>query len=304
MPSAPYSHAAYLYARSSENKPSILSSLHRAKMAPQDATSDSHSPDFDSRIDDGPMGIKYSVQAISQSQEGQLKLHVKYYKWLRICCPDFAVESVQITPRMREIVLANWDNISAGKTPGMVLHVNDASSPVVYFYDRFYGTLFKQSPEVKPLFRSSIIVQGKALISIVQTIANTTNCNNAIEKIVDLAYRHNKYGIKMGYYNALGIILLDALKECTGEPMWDAELATAWHSVYSFMMIAMAPILYHGTTEPTEKEKEMAKVGKFHHTMTIRRPVEVQPTGSAFTSVNPGACPVVGANTGQCPVPH
>ncbi|RHZ20678.1 hypothetical protein DYB26_015814, partial [Aphanomyces astaci] len=250
------------------------------------------------------MGIKYSVQALTQTKEGGLVLHPKYFKYLQIHCPNFAMEACKVTTRMREIVLSSWEAIASGNTPGMKAKVAPGSSPVVFFYDYFYGSLFKTAPEVKPLFRASIIIQGKALISIVQTVTNEANVENAIEKVVDLAYRHNKYKVKMGYYNVLGNVLLTAVRECSGDGVWNAEMESAWRHVYAFMMTAMCPILYHGQQDPTDKEKQMAKTGKYLHSVTFRRPKEVQPA----TSVVPtGQCPVPGMtsiNPGQCPVPH
>ncbi|ETV99272.1 hypothetical protein H310_08012 [Aphanomyces invadans] len=252
------------------------------------------------------MGIKYSVQAVTQTKEGGLVLHPKYFKYLQMNCPDFAMESCKVTPRMREIVLSTWDSIANGLTPGMKAKVPAGTSPVVFFYDYFYGSLFKIAPEVKPLFRASIIIQGKALISIVQTVTNEANLENAVEKVVDLAYRHNKYKVKMGYYNVLGNVLLTAIRECTGDGVWNAEVEGAWRMVYAFMMTAMCPILYHGQAHPTDKEKEMAKTGRYMHAVTFRRPKEVQP--AAASVIPQGQCPVAGMTSvipdGHCPVPH
>ncbi|KAG9401752.1 hypothetical protein AC1031_007468 [Aphanomyces cochlioides] len=244
------------------------------------------------------MGLQYSVQALTQSEEHGLVLHPKYLKYLQLHCPDFAMPACKVTARMREIVLASWDDIANGKAPGMEGKLKDGSA-VVYFYDRFYSSLFALAPEVKPLFRQSIIVQGKALIAIVQTVTNEANTTNVIEKVADLAYRHNKYGVKLQYYNILGKNLLNIVKECTGST-WNEEKETAWRTVYAFMMVAMTPILYHGRSQPTEKERNLAKQGKTLHNMTFRRPRTVEPTAN-MTSINPGQCPVAGTNVGECP---
>ncbi|KAF0715953.1 hypothetical protein As57867_003087, partial [Aphanomyces stellatus] len=116
------------------------------------------------------------------------------------------------------------------------------------------------APEVRSLFRTSIIVQGKALINIIQSIIKGPITTDAVGGVVD--FRHNKYGVKMQYYNILGRVLLLTLGECTGSEFWTSDLELAWRTVYAYMMTAMSPILYHGVTEPTELDKAMAKRGE------------------------------------------
>ncbi|KAF0684540.1 hypothetical protein As57867_023387, partial [Aphanomyces stellatus] len=81
---------------------------------------------------------------------------------------------------------------------------------------------------------------GQALINIVQSIVNGPVTTDAIGEVVELAYRHNKYGVKMQYYNILGRVLL-SLCECTGTDLWSDALDLAWRTVYAYMMTAMSP---------------------------------------------------------------
>ncbi|ETW07247.1 hypothetical protein H310_01811 [Aphanomyces invadans] len=234
------------------------------------------------------MGIKYSVQAVTRNADGSLSLHSKYKRYLQAKCPDFAYTSCLVTPEITRLVMTNWDTITNGTAPGM----KGIESPVVYFYDSFYNDLFVEDPSTKPLFRSSIIVQGKALINIVQSITHAVNSPQAIERVVDLAYRHNKYKVKMEYYNTLGRVLLTSLKRCSGgDAFWPQDLDLAWRTVYAYMLTAMTPIVYHGQIAPSAKEKEQAKSGKFTHTMTMRPPKSVKPLdiGAALPA---GECPV------------
>ncbi|RHY16042.1 hypothetical protein DYB36_008390 [Aphanomyces astaci] len=248
------------------------------------------------------MGIKYSVQAVTRNADGSLSLHSKYKRFLQAKCPDFAYTACLITPDITRLVMANWDSVANGTALGM----KGIESPVVYFYENFYNDLFVEDPSVLlPLFRSSIIVQGKALINIVQSITHAVNSPQAIERVVDLAYRHNKYKVKMEYYNTLGKVLLTSLKRCSGgDAVWNPPLDLAWRTVYAYMLTAMTPIVYHGHTAPSTKDKEMAKSGRFIHTMTFRAPKAVQPMNAG----GGGQCPVnfapVSPTGGvlQCPV--
>ncbi|RHY77807.1 hypothetical protein DYB38_011273 [Aphanomyces astaci] len=240
------------------------------------------------------MGIINSVQAIKIRRNGELVLLAQYRKFLVEKCPDFAFVRCKITPAIQHRVLANWEAIACGHTPAM--RAKGHSSPVVYFYDSFYTRLFEVAPEVRSLFRSSIIVQGKALINIVQSIANGVNSADAIASVVELAYRHNQYGVKMQYYNVLGRVLLEVLRDCTGHELWTNELDVGWRTVYAYMMTTMAPILYHGVTHPTERDKAMAKRGRYRHNMKRKRYSSVQPVAVLLNSLLPKS------SASECPV--
>ncbi|KAF0715928.1 hypothetical protein As57867_003096, partial [Aphanomyces stellatus] len=143
----------------------------------------------------------------------------------------------------------------------------------------------EQPLQIRSLFRASIIVQGKALISIIQSVVKGPLTADAIGEVVELAYRHNKYGIKMQYYNILGRVLLLALGECTGDELWDATLDLAWRTVYAYMMTAMSPVLYHGVIDPSDEDIALAKQGRFRRDMVSKwtpkiTSSSVQPTSS------------------------
>ncbi|OQR97719.1 hypothetical protein ACHHYP_10092 [Achlya hypogyna] len=251
------------------------------------------------------MGVTYSVQAIKQTKDGMVILGVRYKRYFEEKCPDFAMVHPRVSKDVQQMVLANWAAISSGSTPAM-LKLKPAS-PVVYFYDYFYGMVFEKAPSVKPLFRSSIIVQGKALINIIQSITNAVNTPNVIEKVCDLAFRHNKYGVKMEYFNLLGRCLLEAMKDCTGNTFTD-EMREAWRAVYAYMVMVMTPILYHGEANPTEETKELSRQGRVkqsiftNFTYWHHRTVAV---GPAATSIMCPASPEAMESIvpqGQCPV--
>ncbi|KAF0691155.1 hypothetical protein As57867_017502, partial [Aphanomyces stellatus] len=194
------------------------------------------------------MGLSHSVQAIQLKRNGELVLmNATYRTFLQQRCPDFAHVRCKITPSMQRAVNDNWEAIANGTTSAM--RCKGPASPVIYFYDSFYTKLFEIAPEamsildvsVKSLFRTSIIAQGKALINIVQSIVKGPVTTDAIGEVVELAYRHNKYGVKMQYYNILGRVLLLSLCECTGTDLWSDALDLAWRTVYAYMMTAMSP---------------------------------------------------------------
>ncbi|ETW07246.1 hypothetical protein H310_01810 [Aphanomyces invadans] len=245
------------------------------------------------------MGVTHSVQAIKIRRNGELVLLAEYRTFLVSKCPDFAHVRCMITPAIQTRVLSSWEAIANGTTPAM--RAIGHTSPVVCFYDSFYKRLFAGAPEVQPLFRTSIIVQGKALISIVQTIANGPNSNNAIASVVELAYRHNQYGVKMQYYNVVGRVLLEALQECTGPSDWTADLDLGWRTVYAYMMTTMAPIVYHGATNHTDCDRALAKRGRYQQKRTLLRPPTVHPVSTQTTTSSLNSL-VPESKMSECPV--
>ncbi|CAK5163056.1 unnamed protein product [Aphanomyces euteiches] len=257
------------------------------------------------------MGLTYSVQALRVLPNGELVLHRRYNAYFANHCPEFAKVRCQITQEVRELVAANWKAITQGATPAM--KAKGKIQPLVYFYDFFYNTLFVSAPEVlslgmslqslhdrsvyaKPLFKTSIIVQGKALIAIIESVVNAPSVTTVIEGVVGLAYRHNKYGVKIDYYNTTGSILLQTLKECTGDEAWTPPLEHAWLTVYAFMLTAMAPVLLHGNVDPSDEELALAKQGRYKQRLTLRGGIKVKPVArvetALFDAVPPTQCPV------------
>ncbi|KAH9086552.1 hypothetical protein LEN26_020014 [Aphanomyces euteiches] len=217
---------------------------------------------------DRSMGLTYSVQALRVLPNGELVLHRRYNAYFANHCPEFAKVRCLITQEVRELVGANWKAIDQGATPAM--KAKGKIQPLVYFYDFFYNTLFVSAPETKPLFKTSIIVQGKAFIAIIESVVNAPSVATVIEGVVGLA------------------ILLQTLKECTGDEAWTPPLEHAWLTVYAFMLTAMAPVLLHGNVDPSDEELALAK--------QLRGGIKVKPVArvetALFDAVPPTQCSV------------
>ncbi|CAK4700330.1 unnamed protein product [Aphanomyces euteiches] len=230
------------------------------------------------------MGITYSVRALRVEPNGELVLHRRYKAYLKKHCPEFAHVRCHITQEVRELVASNWKAIIQGATPAM--KAKGKIQPLVYFYDLFYNTLFVSAPETKPLFKKSIIVQGKALTAIIEAIVNAPSVATVIGSVVGLAYRHNKYGVKIRYYNH-----------------GRRRSSSAWLTVYAFMLTAMAPVLLHGNVDPSEEELTLAKQGRYMQRLTLRGGIKVKPVArietALFDSVPPTQCPARDAWTDE-----
>ncbi|HUT14465.1 MAG TPA: globin domain-containing protein [Thermoguttaceae bacterium] len=111
--------------------------------------------------------------------------------------------------------------------------------------DIFYGNLFKDCPEVEPLFAHlDMARQKRMLLASLQLIVGNLRCPAILEPMLRrLGARHVQYGAREEHYAAVGAALLGALAEVAGED-WSDELAEAWGEAYeeiSRHMLAGAP---------------------------------------------------------------
>lgn len=118
---------------------------------------------------------------------------------------------------------------------------------MVVLFDNFYLHLFAIAPEVRPLFRSSMQVQGKALIRIVSAIKNMLQSPDLVKFAAELAQRHVKYGIKLAYFNAMGIALMRTMYACSTE-LWVPETELAWRRVFGHVSLIVIIELSHQMT--------------------------------------------------------
>jgi len=118
--------------------------------------------------------------------------------------------------------------------------------------DTFYDQLFRDHPEVKPLFeKADMADQKKALIGALALIVANLRNPEALEGAVKgLAGRHIDYGVQREQYPVVGQTLLDSLARVAGD-MWNKELHDAWAEAYG----AIQGIVY---TTLNEQAKDAA----------------------------------------------
>ena len=96
----------------------------------------------------------------------------------------------------------------------------------------FYGRLFEIAPEVKPLFKGDMKMQGRKLMTTLGVVVNgLDNLESILPAASALAKRHVTYGVKPGDYRPVGEALLWTLERGLGEA-WTPPLAAAWTSAY------------------------------------------------------------------------
>lgn len=162
-------------------------------------------------------------------------------------------------------------------------------STIVFFFDSFYNRLFEVAPGVRPLFKNSIKVQGRALVKMVGTAVTALDkLDVLVPALEQLATRHINYGVKVEHYGVTGEVLLYALEKVSGPENWTPEVAKAWLIVYSVMMSVMIPATQKAEAEA---QKQASNTGCSGRSSTATTPE------SSSTSPAPHPLSEAAANT-------
>ena len=117
-------------------------------------------------------------------------------------------------------------------------------SRVVEFYDGFYNNLFTLCPSLRPMFKNSIQVQGKALAGILSVTIKIFADNNLVEarnKLHWLAMTHHHRGVTPDQYAVVGKLLIQTLKEVLKDEFGEQE-ERAWLHIYITMLKIMSEV--------------------------------------------------------------
>lgn len=108
------------------------------------------------------------------------------------------------------------------------------------FVHAFYDRLFKNHPEVLPLFEDvDMCEQQKKLFAALKlTINNVRKPDVLMPVLRELGARHIDYKVEPEHYPIVGQVLLETLEAFAGEA-WTDEVAHAWTEAYSLIQSAM-----------------------------------------------------------------
>ena len=96
----------------------------------------------------------------------------------------------------------------------------------------FYGKLFEIAPEVKPMFKSDMVEQGRKLMSTLSVVVRgLSDMPSILPAASALAKKHVTYGVKASHYEPVGAALLWTLEKGLGDK-WTPEVAGAWTEAY------------------------------------------------------------------------
>ena len=96
----------------------------------------------------------------------------------------------------------------------------------------FYGRLFEIAPEVKSMFKSDMVDQGRKLMSTLSVVVRgLSDLPSILPAASALAKKHGTYGVKASHYEPVGAALLWTLEKGLGDK-WTPEVASAWTEAY------------------------------------------------------------------------
>jgi hypothetical protein len=87
-------------------------------------------------------------------------------------------------------------------------------TPLVFFYENFYDTLFELLPEARPLFKRRLKAQGSMLANVIRYIAANAEEDDEsfAEPLRHLARLHVERGIIAEHFSIMGLTLLVAVR--------------------------------------------------------------------------------------------
>jgi hemoglobin-like flavoprotein len=109
----------------------------------------------------------------------------------------------------------------------------------------FYGRLFQMQPQLRPMFRQDIQLQGQKLMDMLSTLTGSLDRFATLTPILRaLGQRHAGYGVRDEHYTAVSTALLWALGTALdGE--FPQDLKSAWVAVID----AVSDVMKAGAAE-------------------------------------------------------
>lgn len=95
----------------------------------------------------------------------------------------------------------------------------------------FYGRLFTLDPDLRPMFRNDLQLQGAKLVATLTTVLDSADALDRIRpQLRELGRKHLDYGTKPEHYDVVASALLWSVGHAV-EHGFDAEVQEAWSSL-------------------------------------------------------------------------
>ena len=105
--------------------------------------------------------------------------------------------------------------------------------------DLFYGRLFQLAPEVRPMFKQDIAIQGRKLMDMLAALVGNLDHLEALAPMLRaMGQRHAAYGVQPGHYEIVSSALLWAIG-ITLHDEFSRELKAAWQAVIETVSAVM-----------------------------------------------------------------
>ena len=96
----------------------------------------------------------------------------------------------------------------------------------------FYERLFATDPTLRSLFNGDMVVQGRLLMTMIETaVGNVHQLDQILPAVCDLGRRHARYGVKAADYDTVAGALLGTLQQALGSEFTPA-VRDAWVACY------------------------------------------------------------------------
>lgn len=127
---------------------------------------------------------------------------------------------------------------------------------------RFYESLFKDYPSIKPLFANTNPAeqQKKLLAALKLVINNLYNPGQLNQALHQLGERHQGYGAKPAHYEAVSSTLLLVMAETAGDD-WNVIYEQSWRSALTVISDVML------SAYQSKKEQTMTTIGRMNELM-------------------------------------
>ncbi|MEO8058592.1 MAG: globin family protein [Burkholderiales bacterium] len=99
----------------------------------------------------------------------------------------------------------------------------------------FYANLFEADPQLEPLFKGDMVVQGHSLMQMLEMAVNLLDDPGVLMPALQaLGRRHAGYGVQDQHYDTVGAALLKTLRQGLGAA-WVPEVEQAWTEIYTVL---------------------------------------------------------------------
>jgi hemoglobin-like flavoprotein len=103
----------------------------------------------------------------------------------------------------------------------------------------FYGRLFQQHPELRPMFPTDIKPQAKKLVGVLAiVVASLDRLGEILPVVQGLGRNHGAYGVKPHHYDQVGATLIWTLDQMMGD-LFTSDVRQAWIVAYTTLSEVM-----------------------------------------------------------------
>jgi hemoglobin-like flavoprotein len=114
--------------------------------------------------------------------------------------------------------------------------IEELSGPITAL---FYGRVFELAPEVKPLFRQDIAVQGRKLMATLAVLVESLEQFDALQPMLKaLGQRHAAYGVRPAHYATVSSALVWAFGVAL-QDQFSPEMRSAWRVLTEAVSVVM-----------------------------------------------------------------